>query len=162
MVAVETLSRNNLGNKILIVDDNKHIRLLVKATLSVRDYEVVEAEDGEAGIEIAIAENPDLILLDVMMPKMDGFEVLKLLRKRPETKDVPIVMLTTAAQEADQIRGWDGGVDDYVIKPFNPSALLEVIERCLSSTGGASKDSEIQKLKFLKQLKSDKDGSGAD
>ncbi len=150
-----------MGKRILIVDDNKHIRLLVKATLKVRDYDVIEAEDGEVGIEKAVAEQPDLILLDVMMPKMDGFEVLRLLRKRPETRDVPIVMLTTAAQESDQIRGWDGGVDDYVIKPFNPTALLEVIERCLSASSGGNRTSQIQKLQILQQLKSDKDGSSA-
>lgn len=142
--------------RILIADDNKHIRMLVNATLRVRNYEVIEADDGEAAIEVAVAEKPDLILLDVMMPKMDGFDVLKLLRKRPETKDCPIVMLTTAAQEADQIRGWDGGVDDYVIKPFNPSALLDVVERLLSSGSERSNESQIQKLQMLKELKSNK------
>ena len=150
------------GKKILIVDDNKHIRLLVRATLKVRDYEVVEAEDGEAGIETAVAERPDLVLLDVMMPKMDGFEVLRLLRKRPETKDVPIVMLTTLAHESDQIKGWGGGVNDYVTKPFNPAALLEVIERCLSAGGSASRESQIQKLQILRQIKSDKDDASGD
>lgn len=148
------------AKKILIVDDNKHIRMLVKATLKVRSYEVIEAEDGEAGVETAVAELPDLVLLDVMMPKMDGFEVLKLLRKRPETKDMPIVMLTTAAQEADQIRGWDSGADDYMIKPFNPTALLDVVERCLSATGTGSKESQIEKLRMLKGLKTTKDDDG--
>ncbi|RJQ55173.1 MAG: response regulator [Actinobacteria bacterium] len=127
--------------------------MLVKATLKVREYEVVEAGDGEETIEVAVSTRPDLILLDVMMPKMDGFDCLKLLRKRPETQDCAIVMLTTAAQESDQIRGWDGGVDDYIIKPFNPSALLETIERLLSASGERSRQVEIQKLQMLKEIK---------
>lgn len=145
------------AKRILIADDNKHIRLLVGATLKVRDYEVLEAEDGEEAIEMAVSQQPDLIVLDVMMPKMDGFEVLRLLRKRPETKGVPIVMLTTAAQEADQIRGWDGGVDEYMTKPFNPSALIEIVERCLAPGAKAGRESQIQKLQILQQLKSSKD-----
>ncbi len=145
------------SKKILIADDNKHIRLLVKATLRVREYEVLEAVDGEEAIEVAVSSQPDLILLDVMMPKMDGFDVLKLLRKRPETQDCPIVMLTTAAQESDQIRGWDGGVDDYIIKPFNPTALLEVVGRLLSASSERSRENEIQKLQMLKEIKANKE-----
>jgi len=141
------------SKKILIADDNKHIRLLVKATLRVRDYDVLEAEDGEQAVELAVSSRPDLILLDVMMPKMDGFDVLKLLRKRPETQACPIVMLTTAAQESDQIRGWDGGVDDYIIKPFNPTALLEVVGRLLTASSERSRENEIQKLQMLRDIK---------
>lgn len=146
------------AKKILVADDNKHIRMLVQATLKVSDYEVIEAEDGEAAVEMAVEHEPDLILLDVMMPKMDGFDVLKLLRKRPETKDCPIVMLTTLSEESEQIKGWDGGANDYVVKPFNPAALLDVIERILSSASGrtGAKDSEIQKLQILQGLKSNK------
>lgn len=118
--------------KILIADDNRQIRMLVTAALRASGYDLVEVEDGEAAVETAVAQRPDLILLDVTMPKLDGFEVLHFLRKRPETESCRIVMLTTAAQEKDIERGRLEGADDYITKPFEPALLRHTVQRFLS------------------------------
>lgn len=118
--------------KILIADDNRQIRLLVSVALRSGGYQLIEAEDGEAALETAVSERPDLVLLDVTMPKLDGFEVLHFLRKRPETTGVPVIMLTTAAQEADIERGRQEGAQDYVTKPFEPAVLRETVQRVLT------------------------------
>jgi CheY-like chemotaxis protein len=118
--------------KILIADDNRQIRMLVNAALRSGGYQIIEAEDGEATLETAIAEHPDLILLDVTMPKLDGFEVLHFLRKRPEMSDCPVVMLTTASQQADLQRGIDEGAQEYITKPFDPVALRQTVQRLLA------------------------------
>ncbi|GAV32076.1 response regulators consisting of a CheY-like receiver domain and a winged-helix DNA-binding domain [Coriobacteriaceae bacterium EMTCatB1] len=125
------------GKRILIADDNMQIRMLVKAALRQLDCEIVEAVDGEEALERAVAEPPDLLLLDVTMPKLDGFEVLEFLRKRPSTADIKVVMLTTAAQKTDLQRGVELGCDEYVVKPFEPRALRETVERVMGagSTG---------------------------
>lgn len=117
--------------KILIADDNRQIRMLVSAALRSGGYDLMEAEDGEDAIEKAVAEQPDLILLDVTMPKLDGFEVLHLLKLRPETNGCNVVMLTTAAQVWDLERGREEGAADYVTKPFEPAHLREVVARLL-------------------------------
>lgn len=119
------------AKKVLIADDNLQIRMLVKAALRSLGCEIAEAVDGEQALAAAVADPPDLLLLDVTMPKLDGFEVLSFLRKRPETASLKVVMLTTAAQKTDLQRGVDLGCDDYVIKPFEPRALRETVERVL-------------------------------
>lgn len=122
------------GKRILIADDNMQIRMLVKAALRQLDCEIVEAVDGEEALERAVAEPPDLLLLDVTMPKLDGFEVLEFLRKRPSTADIKVVMLTTAAQKTDLQRGIELGCDEYVVKPFEPRALRETVERVMGAS----------------------------
>ena len=118
--------------KILIADDNLQIRMLVNAALRSGGYDLIEAEDGEAAIETAVEQQPDLILLDVTMPKLDGFEVLHFLRKRSDTNGVHVIMLTTAAQEWDLKRGADEGAEEYIIKPFEPALLRETVARVLA------------------------------
>jgi len=118
--------------KILVADDNQQIRLLVSAALRLLGHELLMAVDGEEALKIATEEHPDLILLDVQMPQLDGFEVLSFLRKRPETADIRVVMLTTAAQMADKKRGAELGAIDYVVKPFEPKVLRSVVERALT------------------------------
>ena len=117
--------------RILVADDNQQIRMLVSAALRSLGHQLLEAIDGEDALVIAIRELPDLILLDVMMPKLDGFEVLSFLRKRPETADMKVVMLTVAARTEDKERGAELGAIDYVVKPFDPKALRSVVERAL-------------------------------
>lgn len=117
--------------KILVADDNQQIRLLVSAALRLLGHELLLAVDGEEALRIATEEHPDLVLLDVQMPQLDGFEVLSFLRKRPETADIKVVMLTTAAQTADKKRGAELGAIDYVVKPFEPKVLRGVVERAL-------------------------------
>lgn len=117
---------------ILTADDNRQIRMLVKAALNSLGHELIEAADGEEALEVAIERVPDLVLLDVTMPKLDGWEVLHFLRQRPETADVRVMMLTTAAQKVDLERGASLGCNDYLTKPFSPSDLRAHVERMLA------------------------------
>jgi len=119
--------------KILAVDDERHIVRLVQVTLERAGYQVVPAFDGKEALKKVDAERPDLIVLDVMMPYMDGFEVLKQLKQNLATKDIPVIMLTAKAQDADVFRGWASGVDCYLTKPFNPMELLTFIKRIFES-----------------------------
>jgi len=128
-----------MPKKILAVDDERHIVRLVEVNLQRAGYEVVTAFDGREALEKVKAENPDLVVLDVMMPYMDGFEVLKTLKADPSTAEIPVIMLTAKAQDADVFRGWQSGVDCYLTKPFNPMELLTFVKRIfdsLNSSGG--------------------------
>lgn len=120
------------GKKVLIADDNQQIRMLVKAALRSCECEIIESVDGESALETAIAERPDLILLDVMMPKLDGFEALHFIRKRPELDDCRVVMLTTATATADRERSEAEGADGYMVKPFEAAALRRLVDEQLS------------------------------
>lgn len=113
--------------KILVVDDEASIRRILETRLSMIGYEVVTAADGEEAIERYRTESPDLIVLDVMMPKLDGYGVCQELRKE---SDVPIIMLTALGDVADRITGLELGADDYVVKPFSPKEL-EARIRCV-------------------------------
>ncbi len=117
--------------KILIVDDEEYIRELVAATLSGSPYELLMAKDGEEALEIARKERPDLILLDIEMPKKDGYEVCRALKGDPETSDITIIILTAHAQKEDIRKGYKAGADEYFIKPFSPTALLRKVEEAL-------------------------------
>lgn len=125
-----------MAKKILAVDDEKHIVRLVQANLERVGYEVVTASDGKEALQKVKEENPDLVVLDVMMPYMDGFEVLQNLRRNPSTRDIPVIMLTAKAQDADVFRGWQSGVDMYLTKPFNPMELLTFVKRIFDSLDG--------------------------
>jgi len=118
-----------MPKKILAVDDEKHIVRLVQVNLQRAGYEVVTANDGREALEKVATERPDLVVLDVMMPYMDGFEVLRNLRANPETRELPVIMLTAKAQDADVFKGWQSGVDAYLTKPFNPMELLSFVKR---------------------------------
>ncbi|MHB0912852.1 MAG: response regulator transcription factor [Armatimonadota bacterium] len=130
-----------MPRKILAVDDEKHIVRLVQVNLERQGYEVVTANDGKEALQKVEEEKPDLLVLDVMMPYMDGFEVLQTLRRNPETANIPVVMLTAKAQDADVFRGWQSGVDAYLTKPFNPMELISFVKRifkALDDEGGSS------------------------
>ncbi len=114
--------------KLLIADDEPAVRALVHATLEGDDYEILEAGDGEEALEVSRAEHPTLVLLDIMMPRLDGLEVCRRLKAGPETSDIVIVMLTAQAQERDRDHGLAAGADDYFTKPFSPLALLNMVE----------------------------------
>lgn len=125
-----------MPKKILAVDDEKHIVRLVQVNLERAGYTVVTANDGKEALEKVAEENPDLVVLDVMMPYMDGFEVLQNLRRSPATRDIPVIMLTAKAQDADVFKGWQSGVDCYLTKPFNPMELLSFVKRIFDSMDG--------------------------
>ena len=113
-------------NKILVVDDEKSIVDIISYNLNKDGYEVITAYDGQQGLKIALTENPDLILLDIMMPKLDGFEVCK--RIREKKLQMPIIMLTARAEEVDKVLGFELGADDYVTKPFGVRELMARIK----------------------------------
>ena len=119
--------------KILVVDDERHIVRLIQVNLERQGYQVVTAHDGKEALEKVASEKPDLVVLDVMMPYMDGFEVLRTLRRNPETAELPVIMLTAKAQDQDAFRGWQEGVDMYLTKPFNPQELLTFVKRIFRS-----------------------------
>jgi CheY-like chemotaxis protein len=119
--------------KVLVVDDEPDVLLLCRVNLEFEGYEVTEAADGEEAMERVREERPDVILLDVMMPKMDGWQVLTALKDDPETADIPVVMLTAKVQDQDQIRGWSSGAADYITKPFSPLSLSQVLGDVLRS-----------------------------
>ena len=122
-----------MAKKILVVDDEKHIVRLVEVNLQRAGYEVVVAYDGVQALDVVKREKPDMIVLDVMMPRMNGFEVLKNLKANPETQEIPVIMLTAKAQDADIFKGWQSGVDSYLTKPFNPMELLTFVKRIFES-----------------------------
>ncbi len=111
---------DNRKEKILVVDDEASIRRILETRLSMIGYDVVTAADGEEALEVFSREHPDLVVLDVMMPKLDGYGVCQELRK---DSDVPIIMLTALGDVADRITGLELGADDYVVKPFSPKEL---------------------------------------
>lgn len=125
-----------MAKRILVVDDERHIVRLVQVNLERAGYEVAVAYDGIQALEAMAQETPDMVILDVMMPRMDGFEVLKKLQANPDTRDIPIIMLTAKAQDADIFKGWSSGVSSYLTKPFNPRELLTFVERIFQSLEG--------------------------
>jgi two-component system, OmpR family, alkaline phosphatase synthesis response regulator PhoP len=131
--------------KILVCDDERHIVRLIQVNLERQGYNVVTAYDGKEGLEKVKAEKPDMVVLDVMMPYMDGFEVLKTLRRDPATEALPVIMLTAKAQDKDVFEGYHYGADMYLTKPFHPMALVSFVERIAqsSSGGGDSKRYDI-------------------
>ena len=115
--------------KILIVDDEQPIRTLLDYNLKQASYETLIAVDGEEAIRIALAEQPDLILLDLMLPKIDGIEVCKTLKQREI--DIPIIMLTAKGDEFDKVLGLEIGADDYMTKPFSPREVIARVKAVL-------------------------------
>ena len=117
--------------RILVVDDEIYIVHILDFSLGMEGYEVLTALDGEQAVEKARAEKPDLIVLDIMMPKLDGYETCKRLKADPETKDVPVILLSAKGRNVDQKVGFEVGADDYITKPFSPRKLVERINAIL-------------------------------
>ena len=120
-----------MAESILVVDDDPDIARFVEVNLRSAGYDVAVATDGEAALDRAGAMRPDLVLLDVMMPRLDGFEVAQRLRKNPQTANTSIIMLTAKALSADKVTGLQSGADDYIIKPFDPIELLARVKGTL-------------------------------
>jgi DNA-binding response OmpR family regulator len=116
---------------VLAADDDEDILELVAFRLERSGYTVLQARDGEQALELARAERPDLAVLDVMMPKMDGFELTRRLRAEEATSRMPIILLTARAQDADVDRGFESGADDYLRKPFSPQELSTRVQAIL-------------------------------
>ncbi len=117
--------------KILVVDDEIYIVHILDFSLGMEGYEVVTALDGEQALERVASERPDLIVLDIMMPKLDGYEVCRAVKSNPATKNVPVILLSAKGRNVDQKMGFDVGADDYITKPFSPRKLVERINQLL-------------------------------
>ncbi len=124
----------NSKRKILIVDDERYILHILDFSLGAEGYEVITAGDGEQALERTHSDRPDLIVMDIMMPKMDGFEACKALKANPDTCNIPVIMLTAKGREIDRKRGLDAGADDYLTKPFSPAKLIERVHVVLDGT----------------------------
>lgn len=129
-----------MSKKILVIDDEKAIADIIKFNLKKEGYDVITANDGEEGITKVFTENPDLILLDIMMPKVDGYEVCKKVREKIST---PIIMLTARAEEVDKVLGLELGADDYVTKPFGIRELIARVKANLRKYDAISQKSQI-------------------
>jgi DNA-binding response OmpR family regulator len=139
--------------KVLVVDDKAPIRLLCKVNLEAEGMTVIEAADGHTGIEKAVSEAPDVILLDVMLPGLDGWRVAQRLLDDERTRAIPIVFLTAKAEFRDRARGLDIGGIDYVTKPFNPTELAPLVEGLLERIErGERDDLRAEKLSELRVL----------
>jgi len=119
------------SKKILLVDDSSTMLMMEQMVLSSGGYQLITAKDGEAAVQAALTHQPDLVLLDVVMPKMDGFEVCRRLRESDLTRSTPIIMVTTRGEESHVEKGFQSGCNDYVIKPINPMELLSKIKNLL-------------------------------
>jgi two-component system, OmpR family, alkaline phosphatase synthesis response regulator PhoP len=122
--------------KILVVEDEKDIRDLVRYNLEAEGFIVIEASDGERGLNLAAKERPALVLLDLMLPGLPGLEVCRLLRAKEDTLQVPILILTARASEVDKVLGLEMGADDYVTKPFSPRELVARVKAVLRRAYG--------------------------
>jgi two-component system alkaline phosphatase synthesis response regulator PhoP len=116
---------------ILLADDEANLRILVRTTLDDPEYCLLEAADGTTALELARKERPDLLVLDWMMPGINGLEVAKALRQDPATAHIPIIMLTAKGQEMDKERGHSLGTSAYIVKPFSPLELLQKVQEAL-------------------------------
>lgn len=120
------------ARKLLIVDDSPTELKLITDVFNTPEYDVVTAEDGEAGVEMAIAEKPELIILDVVMPKMNGFQACRKIKSIPDLENIPVILLTSKNQKSDEFWGKKQGADIYLTKPFNTDQVLEAVTGLLS------------------------------
>jgi len=118
--------------KILVVDDEVNITQILEFSIGAEGFEVISAQNGEEAIEKARREQPDLIILDIMMPKIDGYEACRILKANPLTKNIPVVLLTAKGRDIDKRLGMEVGATDYIVKPFSPNKLVERIHQLLS------------------------------
>ena len=146
-----------MAGKVLVVDDEEGIRVLCRVNLELGGYEVLEAADGFTALEVARSQRPDLIFLDIMMPRMDGWEVLGHLKEETATANIPVVLLTARTSEEDQIRGWGEGILEYLSKPFNPQRLVEWAEQAMTPRDSSDEDERrsraVEQLRLLKELR---------
>jgi DNA-binding response OmpR family regulator len=139
--------------KVLVIDDEAPIRLLCRVNLEAEGIEVVEAADGEQGLEVARAEEPDAILLDVMLPGLHGWAVAERLLEDETTRNIPIIFLTARADLRDRARGMDLGGVDYVTKPFNPVDLAPLVREVVAAVERGDREAlRRDKLAELREL----------
>lgn len=142
---------------VLVVDDEPDVRTLCRVNLEYKGYTVLEAAGGEEAFDRLEDSKPDIILLDLMMPKMDGWEVLRRLKEDDLTASVPVILLTARADDESQLKGWSEGIVDYITKPFNPLALERYIEAALNDRDpeeeAKHRNEIIAQLKRMQELR---------
>lgn len=131
-----------MAYKILVVDDEPPIVRLMEFILARQGHQMLVAVNGEEALEKVRTQNPDLVLLDIMMPRIDGYEVARTLRADPATQDLPIIMLSAKAQEEDIQKGIDVGVNEYITKPFSPEQLVHVVTDYLNRVHSGEGESD--------------------
>ncbi len=139
-------------NKILVVDDDIAINELIKVNLEMHSYQVFQAFDGTEGFASAKQNLPDLIILDVMMPEVDGYTVAQRIRQNENTKDIPIIMLTALSQLQDKVKGFDIGVDDYLVKPFEIEELFVRVRALLKRSNKIPESMAVKELLIYKEI----------
>ena len=152
------------NRKILVVDDDPTMVKLINVNLKLNNYQVLEAASGEQALDVLDKESLDLVVLDIMMPGVDGWEVLKRIRSNTETEEMPVILVTAKTQDSDVIRGWELGADEYVIKPFNPLLLVEVIRMVLDRSYEERlerRKKQKEKLEVLRSLSQPRQESGS-
>jgi CheY-like chemotaxis protein len=133
--------------KVLIVDDQPQVKELLRVTLEIVNYQILFADDGHEALQLAQAEHPDVMLLDIMMPESDlnGLEICRQLKSSPQTADINVILLSAKGQREDVEAGLAAGADDYVTKPFSPVALIQKLEKGYpKSPGGVYKSPQLQ------------------
>ena len=120
------------GKTVLVADDDPVILRLIQVNLELEGYDVFLAQNGEEAVELARAEKPDLVILDIMMPRLDGYQACERLKADDETRDIPVVFLSAKAQQSDIEKGKAFGVEEYLTKPFDPNDLVETVDRLLA------------------------------
>jgi two-component system alkaline phosphatase synthesis response regulator PhoP len=135
-------------SKILVIEDEKNILELVSFNLEREGFQVISTMDGTSGLEMAREELPDLIILDVMLPGMNGLEVCRELHQDPATGNIPVVILSARAEELDKVLGLEMGADDYIVKPFSPRELLARVKARLRRYSPGEKNTPGKKLKI--------------
>jgi CheY-like chemotaxis protein len=116
-------------SKILVIDDDPSNRDILRTRLEVAGHDVAEASDGEQGLLYLENQSADLIVLDVMMPRVDGLQVCAKIKANPKTKGIPVILLTALGQQIDQLRGWESGADDYLTKPWDSNKLMQLVQK---------------------------------
>ena len=135
--------------RVLVIDDEPDVLLLCRVNLEHAGHEVLEAHGGRDGLALARERHPDVVVLDLMMPAMNGYEVLAALREDDVTRDVPVVVLTAKVHREDRIRSWTDGAADFVAKPFVPQRLLEALDRVTAMNADERAERRAQALRDL-------------
>jgi two-component system, cell cycle response regulator DivK len=125
-----------MTKRILVVEDQEDNRRIIRDLLSTRGYQLIEAQDGEAGVRLAKEHRPDLILMDIQLPVLDGYEATRRIKADPELRAIPIVVVTSYALSGDDQKAVAAGCDGYVAKPFSPRQLLATVRKFLDEPGG--------------------------
>lgn len=137
-----------MANTILLVEDDEDIRQLLTFTFEAAGFDVITRSDGQEGLDAAVAETPDVVILDIMLPSMSGLDICKVLKRNAETESIPVIMLTARGEEVDRVVGLELGADDYVVKPFSPRELVLRVRAVLKRNAPPEPASKATSLKM--------------